>query len=288
MRSWSVRKNEWPNMKRVIIFSALVAGACGAAQRGSEIRQSAQPAEQRVKNGMNPARVRAGDPDWQRAEKEVYAARTVLDARLAKYSPSELRKFVLRAGNPRRNSIALTFDDGPHPAYTQKLLDILKSENVPATFFVVGFMADKYPGLVRAIRAGGNEIGNHTYSHVNLSRLSSVDVLAEYEACSDVIVRLTGRAPRYCRPPGGDFNRGVLERAAGLGMTTVLWTDDPKDYANPGDQTLYDREVGKLAPGAIVLLHDGSKNTVDTLPRFIQAAKRRGFRFVSLGVLQRQ
>lgn len=149
-------------------------------------------------------------------------------------------------------------------------------------------MADKYPGLVRAIRAGGNEIGNHTYSHVNLSRLSSVDVLAEYEACSDVIVRLTGRAPRYCRPPGGDFNRGVLERAAGLGMTTVLWTDDPKDYANPGDQTLYDREVGKLAPGAIVLLHDGSKNTVDTLPRFIQAAKRRGFRFVSLGVLQRQ
>ena len=183
--------------------------------------------------------------------------------------------------------MALTFDDGPHADYTLKLLDILKAKNVKATFFVIGHMADKYPDLVRREVADGHEVGNHTYSHVTLTKIPEEQIDVEYQATDDAIRRIAGKTARYCRPPGGDHNAEVLRRAATLGLTTVLWTDDPGDYLNPADELLLADETRALSPGGIILLHDGSQSTLDTLARFIDAARARGYRFVSLDDLRK-
>lgn len=231
---------------------------------------------------INAARIRRDDPDWSAAQREVYAEQNTLDRH---FGSSTLQRFVIRRGPLHRKQIALTFDDGPHPLYTLALLSVLKEEKTPATFFVVGFMANRYPELIRAIKAGGHEIANHTYSHVTLTKLSPEEAMTEYRATNDVIKRLTGTTPKFCRPPGGDFNDSVLQSSADLGLTTVLWTDDPGDYSNPGDNVLLQREVAALKPGAIVLLHDGSANTMDTLKTFIRTAKAKGYQFVSLSQL---
>ncbi|RYG41901.1 polysaccharide deacetylase family protein, partial [bacterium] len=200
----------------------------------------------------------------------------------AKLVGTGLEKFVLRRGVGTAKRITLTFDDGPHPAYTPKLLDMLKAKGVKASFFVIGHMADKYPDLVKRASREGHEIANHTYSHVTLTKIPPPEVEVEYQANNDVILRLTGKAARYCRPPGGDHNNEVLRRAGALGLTTVLWTDDPGDYNNPSDGILFGRETKALSPGGIVLLHDGSRTTLDTLEAFIDAARAEGYEFVSL------
>lgn len=235
---------------------------------------------------INPAVVLDADPDWKYASSEIYKGKAELDALEARLVGTGLERFVLRRGNPLAKKVALTFDDGPHPAYTPELLDILKQKGVKATFLVIGHMADKYPDLVRRMAAEGHEVGNHTYNHVTLTKLRPEDVDIEYKANNDVIRRLTGKRARYCRPPGGDYNPEVLRRAASLGLTTVLWTDDPGDYYNPGVDVLFERETRTLSNGGIILLHDGSKDTLSTLARFINAARARGYEFVSLDELR--
>jgi peptidoglycan/xylan/chitin deacetylase (PgdA/CDA1 family) len=198
-----------------------------------------------------------------------------------------LDRYVIRRGARKGLKIALTFDDGPHPQFTPKLVEILKSANVPATFFMIGHMADSYPDMVKLAAKNGFEIGNHTYSHVTLTKLTNEEADTEYKATNDILKKLTGKSPRYCRPPGGDFDLNVLEAAFGEGLTTVLWTDDPGDYSNPGDSILLETETAKLSGGGIILLHDGSQDTIDTLAKFIESCKRRGFQFVSLDDLRK-
>src|SRR4051812_11466995 len=111
---------------------------------------------------------------------------------------------------PARPWIALTFDDGPHQGKTESLLAVLHEAHVPATFFVVGKMADRYPQLIRDIARDGHELANHTYSHPNLSRLSDEAVLAELDRTREVVQRLSGQDTYLFRPPGGDFSRRML------------------------------------------------------------------------------
>ena len=236
---------------------------------------------------VNPAKMLTNDPNWIDAAKEVHADQGRIDHQLRRLSRSELDKFVLRRGPTRGMKIALTFDDGPHPEFTPKLVEILKAEKIPATFFMIGHMADTYPQLVRLVNSNGFEIANHTYSHVTLTKLTDDQIDTEYQATNDLFRKLTGKTPRYCRPPGGDFDLNVLESAYGQKLITVLWTDDPGDYNNPGDTILLETETVKLSPGGIILLHDGSQNTIDTLAKFIRSCKRRGFQFVSLDDLKR-
>jgi peptidoglycan/xylan/chitin deacetylase (PgdA/CDA1 family) len=235
---------------------------------------------------VNPAVVLDADPDWKYAASEIYKNERELDAMEARLVGTGLEKYVLRRGHGPAKRVTLTFDDGPHPAYTPPLLDMLRAKRVKATFFVIGHMADKYPDLVRRIAAEGHEVANHTYSHVTLTKIPPEEVEVEYKANDDVIRRLTGRRARYCRPPGGDHSPEVLRRAAGLGLTTVLWTDDPGDYENPGPDVLFARETKALSPGGIILLHDGSKDTLATLERFIDTARQSGYDFVSLDALR--
>jgi peptidoglycan/xylan/chitin deacetylase (PgdA/CDA1 family) len=219
--------------------------------------------------------------------KETYKSPGELDAQ----NRAELRKGLyyrkLIRGNPALKTVALTFDDGPHPKTTPALLDLLKKSNVKATFFVVGEMAEKHPELVRREVADGHLVANHTFHHVNLTRVPEEQVLTEWQACNDVLRSITGRPVRFCRPPGGDYDSTVINAAQAAGLTTVLWTDDPGDYASPGDQVLDKRIYRSISNGGIILLHDGIQQTLDVLPQIIRTLKREGYRFVTVDEMQK-
>ena len=185
-------------------------------------------------------------------------------------------------GNPNDKAIALTFDDGPHPKWTPQLLALLKNYNVKVTFFVVGKMAERYPNLITAEQDAGHLLANHTYHHVNLKKLTDEEIRIEFLACSDVLEAITHKRPMFCRPPGGDYDSEVIEAAADVGLTTVLWTDDPKDYMKPDETTLKERILKRIGNGGIILLHDGIPQTYDILPIIIEDLRARGFRFVTV------
>src|SRR5262249_20303438 len=133
-------------------------------------------------------------------------------------------------GNPDRKVVALTFDDGPHGPATERLLDILRKENVKATFFLVGTMVEKHQDLVQREAAEGHEIANHTYDHTRLVGLSPERVESELRDGAQVIGKAVGSPPRLFRPPGGEYDNETIEAAKRLGYVMVLWTDDPSDY----------------------------------------------------------
>jgi polysaccharide deacetylase family sporulation protein PdaB len=193
-----------------------------------------------------------------------------------------LRFNKLMRGDAAKKQIAITFDDGPHPVYTPDLLDILKRYQAKATFFLVGEMAEKYPYLVQAELAAGHSIGNHTYHHVNLTKIPEEYVATEIKACGEVLRSITGQAPHLFRPPGGDYTPSVAEAAEVLGYTMVLWTDDPGDYASPGQKVIETRVLSRVSNGGIVLIHDGVQQTVDVLPQILSFLKKRGYQFVTI------
>lgn len=212
-------------------------------------------------------------------------------AELAAQHERELRRgriyLKLMSGDPRDKSVALTFDDGPHPQYTPKLLAILKQYNIKATFFVVGKMAKQYPNLIKAEYAAGHVVGNHTYDHVNLNRIPINLVAAEWKKCNDLIMSILNVRMKYCRPPGGDYDHDVIMAAQQQRLITVLWTDDPGDYAHPGDKVIERRVLDKVRNGAIILIHDGVQQTIDVLPQIIETLQKRGFRFITVDEMTR-
>jgi peptidoglycan/xylan/chitin deacetylase (PgdA/CDA1 family) len=234
-----------------------------------------------------PVVLSTSDPYWERALEEVdrspeeIAAQAQREERQGMYLPKLIR------GNAREKLIALTFDDGPHLEFTEKLLALLRRENVKATFFVVGKMVEKNPQLLKDIIANGNMVGNHTFSHVMLTKIPVNEIRAEYEACNDIVEDVAGYHMRFCRPPGGDYDRHVVKAATEQGLTTVLWTDDPGDYASPGTHVIEKKTLDRLSNGGIILLHDGIQETLDVLPQIIAYARDHGYRFVTVDELLR-
>lgn len=190
-----------------------------------------------------------------------------------------------RSNRPRL--IALTFDDGPYPVTTPLLLDVLRDLRVPATFFLIGRDAEQFPELVQRIERQGNEIGNHTYAHPDLDKLSSAAVSAELIKGRDVL--RTYAADRgietLFRPPHGRFTEATLLAAQRLGYDTIFSTDDGGDWrkVGPGALALH-IEAHATAP-EIVLLHSGSVATIAMLPQVIARFRKSGYRFVTVSGL---
>ncbi len=231
-------------------------------------------------NKLNAAQAQAtilsdNDPFWEKAER-------TFPARVAMPIVPKSRLGLMGHGDRARKEIALTFDDGPHPGYTPQLLAVLKRYNVPATFFLVGEMAERSPELVRDELAQGDSIGNHTYHHVSLVKITPDEAAAEIRACDLVLQSITGKTAHLFRPPGGVYDSAVAREAAAQGYTTVLWTDDPGDYASPGIETIEKRTVKTAHNGGILLLHDGIQQTVDALPTIIQTLRAEGYKFVTV------
>ena len=152
---------------------------------------------------------------------------------------------------------------------------------------MVGEQAERYPDLIRAEIAGGNEVGNHTYDHVSLIKIPPEYIATEIKACGDVLTRITGKPPHLFRPPGGEYNKEAAEAVEALGYKMILYSDDPGDYADPGTNVIETRTLDTISNGGIILLHDGSPQTLLILPQIIQRLKARDFRFVTVDQMLR-
>lgn len=216
---------------------------------------------------------------------ETYKTPEELQAQHEAEQMQNITSRKLIRGDTTRRWIALTFDDGPHPQYTPQIVRILKQYNVRATFFVVGKMAEQHPELIRLLQQSGQEIGNHTYDHVNLTKLDEEAIATELEKCGAVIRRITGKSPMLFRPPGGDYNHTVAQVAESLGYWLVLWTDDPGDYASPPETVLKERLFSQISNGGIILLHDGIPETVELLPLLIEHLRKEGYEIVPAGAM---
>lgn len=184
------------------------------------------------------------------------------------------------------NYIAITFDDGPHPRNTPRLLDILRERNIKATLYVIGRNVDLYPHIVRRAVAEGHEIGNHSQTHRLLSKLSDSEVREELGRCRDAVARASGFRIRTMRPPyGGLTQRQRLMVHAEFGYPTILWSVDPLDWKRPGSSVITSRIVGNTRPGGIVLAHDLHAQTIDAMPDTLDGLLRRGFQFVTVSQL---
>jgi peptidoglycan-N-acetylglucosamine deacetylase len=182
----------------------------------------------------------------------------------------------LDTNGPRgRKAVALTFDDGPSE-YTPGFLRVLRAARVPGTFFEVGQEMAGREATMRRILAEGDEIGDHTMNHVEYPGYAQIaGAAARVEA-------ITHFRPCLFRPPGGALNSSVIATAGALGMRTITWDVDPRDWSTPGTAAIYSTIVGTARPGSIVLMHDGGGNRSETLaalPQVIATLRARGYRF---------
>ncbi len=196
------------------------------------------------------------------------------------------RPVSLSSARVSRPLIALTYDDGPHPTNTPRLLNILRQRGVKATFYVVGTNARRYPGILRRMINEGHEIGNHTITHGNLKKMSNAKVRQELRGCEQAIMAATGFKPRTMRPPYGAISpaqKSWIRQE--FGYTTTLWSVDPRDWQKPGVSIVTRRLVSGAKPGAVLLAHDIHKPTIDATPGVISQLQARGFQFVTVSAL---
>ncbi|AOY75894.1 polysaccharide deacetylase family protein [Clostridium formicaceticum] len=183
--------------------------------------------------------------------------------------------------------VALTFDDGPHPRYTPKILDLLKEYDIKATFFVLGKHVERYPETVKRMIAEGHEIGNHTYSHINVRESSKEKIEEEFEKTQRAVFSLTGVKPQFFRPPFGFYNEATVGIAREAGCKIILWSthQDSKDWSNPGIYKIIETVLTKTQNGDIILLHDyveGESQTLEALKEILPELKNRGYSFVTI------
>ncbi|MFC5181728.1 polysaccharide deacetylase family protein [Actinomadura harenae] len=180
--------------------------------------------------------------------------------------------------------IALTFDDGPVSG-TNKLLKYLAAKHVRATFFLVGQNAKAHPEIVRKELAAGHEVGNHSYTHADLSRLSTSGITSEITKTQKAIHAASGFTPKLMRPPYGATNSRVASVTKRLGMPQIIWAVDPLDWRDRNSKTVERRVVGNARSGYIVLMHDIHPTTVAAVPAIISRLAAKGYVFVTVSEL---
>jgi peptidoglycan-N-acetylglucosamine deacetylase len=213
----------------------------------------------------------------------------------AKYVKFAQFPTLYHQGAGGEHQVAITFDDGPDPRWTPKILDILKAANVKAAFFLVGVNAERYPGLVRRIVNEGHEIGNHTYYHPNLALCWPEHIRLELNATQLLLETITGRATTLFRPPyAADTGPTQLSELAPLKIAedlnylVVLESIDPQDWAKPGADIILQRVKQQRRDGSIILLHDAGgdrSQTMEALPRILDWLHMRGDTVVPLSTL---
>ncbi len=181
--------------------------------------------------------------------------------------------------------VALTFDDGPSPQGTPKILKTLKEYDAKATFFMLGNQVDYYPDLARKVVEEGHEIGNHTKSHPNLSKMSDVNIKKELDYTNEKIKEVTGVSPSLIRPPYGIYNDNVIKYAKENNQSIILWSVDSLDWKNRNGSAIQKIVQNEITPGAIVLLHDIHSTTADALPKLLKTLKQAGYQFITVSQL---
>ncbi|MEU0273925.1 polysaccharide deacetylase family protein [Streptomyces sp. NPDC006307] len=190
--------------------------------------------------------------------------------------PVRQRPFLRMSGTGR--TMVLSFDDGPDPRYTPAILSTLRAYGVRAMFFVCGGLAAARPDLLREMTADGHVVGNHSWSHPNVTKLAPSAIRDELGSTSDLIERVTGTPPLWYRAPYGAWNRHSFEIGAELGMEPLAWTVDTLDWTEPGTASIVSRVLDGAGPGVVVLSHDAGGDRSQSvaalktyLPRLLSA-----------------
>jgi peptidoglycan/xylan/chitin deacetylase (PgdA/CDA1 family) len=200
--------------------------------------------------------------------------------------PSNFQGIVISEAKlpPEKKVIALTFDDGPWPNTTAKVLDILKKNRIKSTFFVVGQNVKNYPDLTKQIVADGHIIANHTWHHW-YHQMNAQAAAYEVANTGDIIYQTTGVRTSLFRPPGGIMNNGVAAYAKNNKYAVIMWSADSMDYSRPAVPRLMNNIFREAKPGGIVLMHDGGgdrSHTVKALPEIISRFRKQGYEFVTV------
>jgi len=270
----------------VFLFTAFLATACQLAQT-----QTA-PAPSGPQVVLVPPDELTRSPSLPQHSFQQPAAATnaaALPAQVAKLEApvaSSPAKHAYNSCNVAGPYIAMTFDDGPHPDLTPKLLDMLKERGIKATFYVIGKNVETYPEIANRIVSEGHEIGNHSWTHPALSKISATKVKNELDQTTQAIVTATGKRPPTMRPPYGatnaTLNRTIDEQ---FGMKVIMWSVDPQDWKYRDSERVAAQIIENTKPGSIVLAHDIHKTTVAAMPKTLDALKAKGFQFVTVSEL---
>jgi peptidoglycan/xylan/chitin deacetylase (PgdA/CDA1 family) len=249
-----------------------------------ETRTIEPPVRQLGSGGFTRATV-SGSPGEERIVSGMVSGDVVETAVLREPTAT-----VVRHARSAKHVIALTFDDGPWPGQTERVLDILRAEEVPATFFVLGARVNLAPTLTRRIAEEGHLIGNHSFSHQALRRIPRQTLRAEIVRTQRAVAGATGATPRWFRAPGGRMDAiGYIELGY-HGLRSALWTVDAMDW-EPGvaSATITHRVLASARPGSVVLLHDGGGDrsaTIQALPAIIAGLRDAGYDFVTLDEIE--
>lgn len=202
-------------------------------------------------------------------------------------SPSAEVK-VYRSVNTEKKQIALTFDDGPHPTLTPRILEILAKYNVPATFFMVGQNVFNYPDAARAVIEAGHEVGNHTFTHPHLANLNENAIMNEIGRCEDALEELCEYRPHLLRTPQGALTPSLERCLHDDDYILVLWSLDTRDWDNKSTAGITRAVLDRVQSGDIILMHDyigHNSKTPEALEKIIPALLSQGYEFVTVSEL---
>ncbi len=195
---------------------------------------------------------------------------------------------VIRSGSTDDKKIALTFDDGPHPKKTDEILDLLEKYDIRATFFIIGQNAIYYPEPLKRTVSLGHEIGNHTFRHDGVSKMSEMMIEKELRDTEKVIFELTGTPVRLFRPPEGNCSENILTAAKNEEYSVILWTVDTKDWELVSTENIVKNVEKNVRNGSILLFHDytlSGAHTLDALKILIPKLMDEGYEFVTVSEL---
>jgi peptidoglycan/xylan/chitin deacetylase (PgdA/CDA1 family) len=210
-------------------------------------------------------------------------ARPSTPAQPSSAAPVKITYSAVKVNGPY---VAMTFDDGPHATLTPKLLDLLARKKIKATFFVLGENAQRHPEILTRAVAEGHEIGNHSWSHPNLAKLSNEALRSQLQRTDDVIAQAIGSHPKIMRPPYGELTPKQRQWVNSVfGYKVILWDVDPLDWKEPGPSIVAQRIIRETKHGSIMLSHDIHAQTIAAMPETFDALLAKGFRFVTVSEL---
>lgn len=262
-----------------------VAGKHAGDQALAAMSSSAIAVEQ-VDQSTTKGEIRAGTPAGTASESSIASlGRSIQQDMVQRTVAEEFQGKVVYQTKPAAGEkvVALTFDDGPWPTTTEQVLDILKQENIKATFFWVGQALQSSPDIARKVVADGHAIGNHTWRHI-MDNVDDVTAASEIGNTARLIYETTGLRTNLFRPPGGNLEGSMVPYAKNQKNVITMWSAESDDYMVSAP-IIVDNVLSRVQPGGIVLMHDGGgdrSETVKALPQIITALKRQGYEFVTV------
>ncbi|MGV8145943.1 MAG: polysaccharide deacetylase family protein [Alkaliphilus sp.] len=198
---------------------------------------------------------------------------------------SQERKLPIYSVDTEKKLIAISFDAAWGAENTGEILKILEKYDVKTTFFLVGFWVEKYPDMVKIIHEAGHEIGNHSTTHPNMSKLSKEGIAKELNITSDKIEKIIGVRPVVFRPPFGDYNNLLIFTAEELGYETIQWSIDSLDWKELGVNHVVKRVINNVEKGSIILFHNNAKYVTQFLPAILKELINEKYEIVPISSL---